>query len=269
MNVLKIGFIGAGNMGTALADAVIKKTNAKDVYISNRTSEKAEEFAVKTGCNFSDNKEISEKCKYIFLGVKPQMMGELLASLSETFSGRKDRFILVTMAAGLSCEKISFMAGGNYPVIRIMPNTPVSVGEGMVLICSNSFVTDDENKEFEALLSEGGKTLFLEEELFDAGSAVSGCGPAFVYMFADGLARGGEACGLPYEKALFLAEQTLLGASKLAISKNESPDSLREKVCSPGGSTIEGVKSLWADEFEKTVKKAINASYERTKELGR
>ena len=196
------------------------------------------------------------------------MKAEMLSSVSDILSERTDRFILVSMAAGLSCEKISQLAGGEYPVIRIMPNTPVSVGEGMILICSNSKVTDGENDEFEELLSEAGKTLFLEESLFDAGSAVSGCGPAFVYMFADALAKGGNFCGLDSEKALFLATQTLLGAAKLALSSEESPDSLREKVCSPGGSTIAGVATLESAAFRGAVMAALEASYKRTKELG-
>ncbi len=266
---MKTGFIGAGNMGKAVALSVIKKIPAKDIYISNRTPEKAKVFCKENNCVFSDNKTIAENCYFIFLGVKPQMMSDMLLEIKDVLNKRTDRFILVSMAAGLTTEKISKMAGGDYPVIRIMPNTPVSTGEGVVLICKNEFVTDEELDIFSNLISESGKTDYLPEELFDAGSAVSGCGPAFVYMFMDALAKGGEAAGLSYDKALLYAEQTLLGAAKLALSSKEAPDSLREKVCSPGGSTIEGVKSLWADDFEKTVMKAIEKSYMRTKELGK
>lgn len=266
---MKIGFIGAGNMGKALALAVIKKAPKENIYISNRTPEKAKSFAEEQSIVFSSNNEIAKECKYIFLGVKPQMMAEMLSEISGILKERKDRFILVSMAAGLTTEKIADMAGGDFPVIRIMPNTPVSVSEGMVLICSNENVTESENEEFASLISESCKTDFLAEELFDAGSAVSGCGPAFVYMFADALAKGGAEAGLPYEKALFYAEQTVLGAAKLALISKEAPDSLREKVCSPGGSTIEGVKSFWNDNLEDIVKKAVKASYNRTKELGK
>jgi len=266
---MKTGFIGAGNMGTALALAVMKKEPGKNIYVSNRTPEKAKSFCEKNGCVFSDNKTIAKECNLIFLGVKPQMMAEMLSDISGILKERKDRFILVSMAAGLSTETISAMAGGEYPVIRIMPNTPVSVGEGMVLICSNPLVSDEELTEFANLLSESGKTEILDEKLFDAGSALSGCGPAFVYMFADALAKAGAGCGLSYDKALALSEQTVLGAAKLAITTKESPEALRIKVCSPGGSTIEGVKSFLNDNLDTIVENAVKASYKRTVELGK
>ncbi len=264
---MKISFIGAGNMGTALAAAVIKKVPAKNILITNRTPEKAKSFAEKTGAIYAGNEEALRTGYYIFLGVKPQMMAELLENYKNILNERKDRFVLVTMAAGLTTEKICEMAGRKYPVIRIMPNTPVAAGEGMTLISRNALVTEEELKEFVEILSESGKTDIIPEELIDAGCALSGCGPAFIYMFADALAKGAEKHGLPYEKARLYAEQTLIGAATLAMNSMDTLDDLRIKVCSPGGATIEGVKSLWNNNFEEITKNAVDAAYNRTKEL--
>ncbi len=264
---MKISFIGAGNMGTALAAAVIKKVPANNILITNRTPEKAKAFAQKTGAIYAENDEALRTGYYIFLGVKPQMMAELLENYKNILNERKDRFVFVTMAAGLTTEKICEMAGGKYPVIRIMPNTPVSTGAGMTLISRNALVTEEELNEFVEILSESGKTDIIPEELMDAGCALSGCGPAFVYMFADALAKGAEKHGLPYEKARLYAEQTLIGAATLAMNSEDTLENLRIKVCSPGGATIEGVKSLWNKNFEEITKNAVDAAYNRTKEL--
>lgn len=264
---MKISFIGAGNMGTALAAAVIKKIPANNLLITNRTPEKAKVFAEKTGAVYAENKEAFEKGYFIFLGVKPQMMGELLSEYKDILKLRKDRFVLVSMAAGLTTDKICEMAEGKYPVIRIMPNTPVAIGEGMTLISKNTLVEDKELKDFVHILSESGKTDVIPEELIDAGCALSGCGPAFVYMFADALAKGAEEHGLPYETARLYAEQTLTGAAKLAMNSEDSLEELRIKVCSPGGATIEGVKTLINNNFEEITKSAVDAAFKRTKEL--
>ena len=126
-----IGFLGCGNMGGALAGACAKRT--KHILLANRTPAKAEALAAELNCQAADNRAVAERCDLIFLGVKPQMMGALLAELAPVLSARQDRFVLVSMAAGLTIGTIRAMAGGNYPVIRIMPNTPAAIGEGMIL----------------------------------------------------------------------------------------------------------------------------------------
>ena len=266
---MKISFIGAGNMGRALASAVLNKAPKENILITNRTPEKAMNFANETGITYAENIRAFKEGFFIFLGVKPQMMEELLNEYKDILKERKDRFILVTMAAGLTTDKISQMAGCDYPIIRIMPNTPVAVGEGMTLISANPLVTENELSQFSDLLSSSGKTDIIPEELIDAGCALSGCGPAFVYMFADALAKSGENHGLSYEKARLYAEQTLKGAAKLAMSSKETLEELRINVCSPGGATIEGVKSLWNNNFEEITKNAVDAAYNRTKELNK
>lgn len=263
----KIGFIGVGNMGSALAAAIIKKHSPELTVVADTDKAKTEEFAKAYGCKKSTAISIAANCKYIFLGVKPQKMDNLCEEISSALKARSDRFILITMAAGLTSETVANLCGGDYPIIRIMPNTPVKVGEGMVLVAPGKNVTAEETEEFLSLMEMAGRLDILSEELIDAGCSLSGCGPAFVFMFIDSLAKAGEKHGLSYEQALLYAKQTVLGAAKLALSSDESPEILKQKVCSPGGSTIEGVRSLEADNLEKIIEKAFSASYKRNLEL--
>lgn len=261
------GFIGTGNMGGALARAAGKST--KDILLADRSEEKAEELAKELGVSFGSNKQVAQSCKYIFLGVKPQVMSEMLGSISETLKNRADDFVLVTMAAGLSIDAIKETAQGDYRVIRIMPNTPVEVGLGEILYCKSKNTEERLLSVFLENMSHAGNLTEIDESLMDAGCSVSGCGPAFVYMFIKGLAQGGADCGIDSKTALTLAAQTVLGSAKLLMESKEEPDVLKQKVCSPGGSTIEGVKSLEGDSIEAIISKAVQASYKRNLELGK
>ncbi len=261
------GFIGTGNMGGALAKAASKST--KNILLSNKPVEKAKALAEKINCTAGTNEDVAANCKYIFLGVKPQMMDELLKSIANVLKNRTDEFVLVTMAAGLSTDTIKKMAGGNYKVIRIMPNTPVEVGLGEILYTKTKSTTYEELKVFLDNMKAAGDLTEIPENLMDAGCSVSGCGPAFVYMFIKGIAKGGIECGIDENTALKLASQTVIGSAKLFMESNKNPDVLIQNVCSPGGSTIEGVKSLETDNLEGIVAKAINSSYKRNIELGK
>lgn len=261
------GFIGTGNMGGALAKAVGKST--KDILLANKPAEISQALAEKIGCTAGTNEDVAKNCKYIFLGVKPQMMGEMLNSIADVLKSRTDDFVLVTMAAGLSTDTIKNMAGGDYKVIRIMPNTPVEVGLGEILYTKTLNTTDDELKVFLENMKAAGDLTEIPESLMDAGCSVSGCGPAFVYMFIKGIAQGGTQCGIDEKTALKLAAQTVLGSAKLLMGSDKGPDVLIKNVCSPGGSTIEGVKSLENDKLEEIVSEAIKASYKRNIELGK
>lgn len=268
MALYKFGFIGAGNMGGALASAVCKKQK-NEVVLCDAVEEKATALALKLGCNSAKIFDVVKNSKYIFLGVKPQVMQSVIDEIKPVLKTRCDRFILVTMAAGIKIESFNEMLSTKYPIIRIMPNTPVSVGKGMILYSLCKAITIEEEREFCFALEEAGMLDRLPEELIDAGCAVSGCGPAFVYLFAKHLASAGEACGLEPEKAIKYAAQTLSGAAELLLSSEHSADELIDMVCSPGGSTIEGVKSFNASSFEEDIKKAVKASFDKTKFLGK
>ena len=263
------GFIGTGNMGGALAAAACRTVSPDEVFLANRTPEKARTLAEQLSCNMADSEAVAENADFIFLGVKPQMMAGLLQEIGPVLAARKTRFILVSMAAGLSIADIRRMSGGEWPVIRIMPNTPVSVGAGTILYASSQEVEKEEEAEFLSALSGAGALVALPEKLIDAGSAVSGCGPAFVDLFLEALADGGVACGLPRDKALALAAQTAAGSAKLLLETGKHPGALKDAVCSPGGSTIQGVRALEQGGFRATCMEAVIAAFEKTQDLGK
>ncbi len=257
------GFIGTGNMASALCEALAKCVEPKKILLSNRTAKKAEDLAEKLGCAFSDNKSVAEKCRYIFLGVKPQMLGTLSAEIKPYLESRDDRFVLISMAAGRSTADIMKLFG-NYPIIRIMPNVACTVGEGMTLCTKNDLVTEAEYAEFFSAMSMSGKIDDIPENLIDAASAVSGCGPAFVFEIIEALADGAVACGVPRDKAYLYAAQTLLGSAKLMLCTGKNPASLKDSVCSPGGTTIEGIRKLHEGGLSSALIEAVIASYEKT-----
>ena len=154
-------------------------------------------------------------------------------------------------------------------VIRIMPNTPAAIGKGMMLRCNNAFVSDTALRDFDRIMSASGRVDEIPEKLIDAASAVSGCGPAFVYMFIEALADGGVMSGLSRDKAMLYAAETLIGAAEVVKQTGRHPGALKDAVCSPGGSTIEGVKALEDGKMRGTVSSAVVASYEKTLKLGK
>lgn len=263
---MKFGFIGAGNMGGALCQAVSKVTEKKNIFISDYDAKKAEELAQTLGINSCNNEFIAENCDFIVLGVKPQVMEGVLGGISDTLKERTSPFTLISMAAGLSTDTIKKYSGGDYPVIRIMPNTPARFGEGMILYTVNG-AEDIYVEEFKRAFSASGRLDNISENLIDAASAVSGCGPAFAFMFMDALADGGVQCGLPYDKALLYAAQTLLGAAKTVLESGEHPEALKTAVCSPGGTTIEGVHALEQGAFRATSMNAVKQAYNKTLKL--
>lgn len=267
--MIKFGFIGVGHMGATLAEAVIRAVGAENVAVCGGKSGRAEAFAAKTGCELLTDSGVAEKCRYIFLGVKPQTMAELLTDISPILRERREPCVLVTMAAGITIEKLRAMAGVSAPVLRIMPNTPSAVGAGCTLFAGSPALAEADRDAILEALGLTGELVEMPEELIDAGSAVSGCGPAFVYKFILAFARAGESVGLAPGAALKLARQTVLGAAKLAVESGEDPEILCGQVCSPGGSTIEGVKSLESGSLEAEMIKAVGASFRRTVELGK
>ena len=260
---MKYGFIGCGNMGGALIRAAAKKTN--DIMIADFDNEKAKTLANELGLTVGDNQTIAAECDRIFLGVKPQVMSDMLDGIKDILNNKKPT--LISMAAGLTTQKIKEFAG-DMPIIRIMPNTPVSVGEGVILYCSNG-VAEGVIQDFVNDMQYSGRLYAIDESLMDAGCSVSGCGPAFMYTFASAVAKGGAECGLSEQQAIEFAAATMLGAAKMLLTSDKTPDELTDAVCSKGGSTIEGVTVLKGSAFEKIVCDCIKAAYKRNKELGK
>lgn len=267
MKTYQLGFIGTGNMGGALARAAAK--SGASMLLSNRTQEKAQALAAELGCEAGTNAQIAQSCDLIFLGVKPQMLPALLEELKAPLAARRDPFVLVSMAAGVRIGAIKQKLGLSCPVVRIMPNLPVALGAGVVLIAPDDRIPADALSALEAALKPAGLLMRMPEEKIDAGSAVSGCGPAFVYLFLDALANGGVSCGLTYAQALSLAAQTMIGAAELTTASGKHPGALQAEVCSPAGTTIAGVRALEQHGFRAAAMDAVIAAYERTLELAK
>ncbi len=265
----KIGFIGCGNMGGALAKAAVKSVGAENIFVFDIDTKKAKDFAEETDVNVADAEYIVLNCDYIFLGVKPQMLKGLFEKISPVIEERTTDFTLVSMAAGVSLASLNAMALVDCPIIRIMPNMPVSVGEGMVLYTVNDFVSKEDIDGFTDTLKFAGLLDKIDEDKIDAASCVSGCGPAFMFMFCEALADGAVECGLPRDKALLYAAQTMVGSAEMLIKTGEHPGRLKDSVCSPAGSTIEGVKALENGKFRASAMEAVRKAYERTLELGK
>lgn len=265
----KIGFLGCGNMGGALAKAAIKSVGAENIFVFDIDGKKIKEFADETDVNIADAEYIVLNCDYIFLGVKPQMLKTLFEKIAPVIDERTTDFTLVSMAAGVSTQSITAMAGVDCPVIRIMPNMPVSIGEGMILYTANEFVSKEEIDDFCEVMKYSGVLDKIDEDKIDAASCVSGCGPAFVFMFCEALADGAVECGLPRDKAMLYAAQTLVGSAQMLLETGEHPGKLKDAVCSPAGSTIEGVKALEEAAFRAGAMNAVKSAYKRTLELGK
>lgn len=260
------GFVGAGNMGGALAQAVCKKIGGENVIVSCKTVEEANTVSKKLGCKNDTAEDVVKSSKFVFLAIKPQMIADVAKDLKNAFDENKD-CIIVSMLAGVTTDTLNGYFG-NRKIIRIMPNTPAMVGEGMMLVSGNKNVTESDIAKFKDIMSMSGQLDEIPESLIDAATAVSGCGPAFVYMFIEALADGGVKCGLARDKAIKYAAQTLLGSAKMVLETGRHPEELKDAVCSPGGSTIAGVHSLEKGAFRNSAIDAVEASYKKTQKLG-
>ena len=262
--MIKAGFIGGGNMGGVLAGAAAK--SGMEIYGADLDREKLLRLQKSSGVHPSTAEDIAAGCDYIFLGVKPQVIQSAAAQIRDILARRADRYVVVSMAAGVPVSVIEQALNG-CPVIRIMPNTPAAVGEGMILYAPSAQVTKEEENVFLKLLAHAGRIQKLDESKIDAACAISGCGPAYVCMFVEAMVDAGVRCGLPREQAKLLALQTVAGTARLALETDKDPAVLRGEVCSPAGSTIEGVVALEAGGFRAAVLDAVDAAYLRTLEL--
>ena len=261
---MKYGFIGCGNMGGAIAKALSRAT--KEIMVSDRSG-KAKAFAEELGIVYSDAETIAARCDRIFIAVKPHMVQELLSPLQKVLGKRKP--LLITMAAGMEIAKLEQLAGTELPVIRIMPNTPTAIGKGAIPYCRNALVEDETLNDWREDMRFCGLLDALEERLIDAASALSGSGPAFLYMFVEALADGAVACGLPRAKAVEYAAMTMAGSAEMLLASRRHPGALKDAVCSPGGSTIVGVQTLENHGFRGAAMDCVIDTYRKNKELGK
>ena len=261
--MIKIGFIGCGNMGGALAAAAAKYKDA-EIRLFDKDEDKAKALAERIGGIVCDIDGVCA-CELVFLGVKPNIIPIVADEIAKKVAA--GGATVISMAAGVSLAKLAVMLG-DLPIIRIMPNTPAEVGYGMILYTANEKGAGTVPLFLESMAA-AGKFDAIDERLIDAASAISGCGPAFAYMFIEALADGGVMSGLPRDKAMLYAAETLIGAAEVVKQTGRHPGALKDAVCSPGGSTIEGVKALEDGKMRGTVSGAVVASYEKTLKLGK
>ena len=268
-----VAFIGTGNMGGALARAACRALSPAEVIVTDHDSAKAVELARELGCEaVSSNAAAIREANYIFLGVKPQFSAalaqELTAVLRNCHEEGADK-VLISMAAGLTLDTLKgFYAGVGYdiPILRIMPNTCVAIGKGTIALAGEG---EEHLLAAERILGAAGLVERLPESLMDQFTAVAGCGPAFVYPYIEALADGGVMAGLPRDKALRYAAQTVLGAAAMVLESGQHPGALKDAVCSPGGSTIAGVAELERSGLRAAAIDAVLAAFEKNKELGK
>ena len=265
---MKVAFIGLGNMGASLAKAVAKEVDAQDLLLVNRSPQKVQEFISQYGGTASDLEQVFQEAEVIFLGVKPYQICPLLEEYKGILAQRSN-FLLVSMAAGLELEKMAdVFQNDQMGLIRIMPNTPVTIGQGVISLTRSQAVTDKQVAQVKQLLAGAGALYEIEEKLMNPATAIAGCGPAFVYQMIEAMADAGVAMGLPRSQSLQMAAQTFKGAASMVLETGQHPGSLKDAVCSPGGSTIAGVNRLEQVGLRGDIIAGVEAAYKRTQEMG-
>lgn len=262
---MNVGFVGFGKMAEAIGRSLIesKKISAHRIYACDVNRERLELVSALNANPVSTNKEVVEKSDLVFICVKPQDVSGVLAELAEESAGK----IFLSIAAGIKLAELTRFFGGK--TARIMPNTPLIVGEGMSVVSFASGFSEGEKKLVLGLLDCTGKVAVMPEEKFDAVTAVSGSGPAFYSLVIDSIAHAGVKNGLSREEALLLAEQTCLGTAKLLMEKNLLPGELISMVASKGGTTEAGLLVLKELTGPRGIlERAVNAAAEKSRVLG-
>jgi len=264
----RIGFLGAGRMATALAGGFVKAgvVSAENVAAADVSPDALQRFVAETGCGSADsNQELAERCDVLFLAVKPQ---QTVAVLQEIASVMTESQLLISIAAGVSIEKLAGRFEKPQRIIRVMPNTPCLVGAGASAFAAGPHATEADRLLAERLLSTVGIALPVPESSLDAVTGLSGSGPAFVFQFIEALSDGGVRMGLPRELATQLAAQTVLGSARMLLESGEHPGVLKDAVTSPGGTTIAGLHALERGGLRAAIVDAVQAAALRSAELG-
>ncbi len=262
-----IGFIGLGNMAKAIIGGIIESKSAAPAEICGSAKTEgtrkavAEQFGIETSYT---NLEVARKSDILFLAVKPQFFAEVIDEIKEAVSADT---LIISIAAGKTLDGIESAFGKKCKIIRSMPNTPALVGAGCTGVCANERVSKDDMARAKKLLEGCGMVSDVPERLMDAFGAESGCSPAFVFMFIEAMADGAVAAGIPRAQAYEYAAQAVYGSAKLMLDTGKHPGQLKDMVCSPGGSTIEGVRVLEEAGLRASLMDAIDACVEKSKAL--
>ncbi|MBQ8526883.1 MAG: pyrroline-5-carboxylate reductase [Lachnospiraceae bacterium] len=264
---MKIGFIGLGNMGSAILGGILKQGNVKpeDIIVTDKA-----QMAVKKAVEMmkvkaaSGNTEVAEQADILFLAIKPQIYETVIKEISA--SVKKDA-VIISIAPGKTIEWIEGLFGGAKKIVRCMPNTPALVGAGCTGVCANRLVTEQEMMQVMMLLNSFGKAHMVPENLMDTVVGVSGSSPAYVFMFIEAMADAAVADGMPRPQAYEFAAQAVYGSAKMVLDSKMHPGALKDMVCSPGGTTIEAVRVLEEKGFRSAVIEAQKACVEKSKNM--
>jgi pyrroline-5-carboxylate reductase len=268
MAQLKIGFLGAGKMATALARGFLNAGLVKknQLFAADPFAAAREHFAAETGAQtFAANLEGAQAAKVLILATRPDQVAAALAEIAGAFG---QNHLLISIAAGVTIAKLEGALPAGARVVRVMPNTPALVGAGAAGFALGKSATPADGELAQKLLSAVGLALPVKEALLDAVTGLSGSGPAYVYQFIEALSDGGVAAGLPRDVATKLAAQTVLGGAKMVLETGLHPGVLKDQVTSPGGTTIEGVHELEKGGLRATVISAVRAAAHKSKKLG-
>ena len=258
----KIGFIGMGNMGYAMLKGALKLYSPSEIIFSCPDAERCEAVKKETGVEYAvSNAECANNAKYIVLAVKPQVYDTVLKNIHDVVTGEH---VIISLAPNKSLAEVTKSLGTDKRVVRAMPNTPALVGEGMTGISYDAKIFTFEEKEMiNQFFNSFGKVQVVDEKLMSAVVCASGSSPAYVYMFIEALADGVVQYGIPRKQAYEMVAQTVLGSAKMVLETGEHPGELKDKVCSPGGTTIKAVAALEANGFRNALIKASDECYKK------
>lgn len=261
---MKFSFIGAGNMGSAIIGGMIKNFSPSDILVTDKNEELLKNICEKYGVvTAKENKDVLD-CEFLFLCVKPNVVFNVIEEIKDKIT---DKTTVVSIVAGKQIKSLEEAFGKETPIVRVMPNTPALVGEGMSAICSNKNVKNEKLKVILDVFSGLGKAEEISENLMDAVTGISGSAPAYVFMMIEAMADAGVEAGMPRDKAYTFASQTVLGSAKMVLETKKHPGELKDMVCSPGGTTIEAVRSLEETGFRSSIMEAIKKCVEKSKNM--
>lgn len=256
-------------MGGALARGLVSSgaLSAGSITLYDTVPDKARSLAAELGLDAiaaTTPESAVESASIVVLAVKPYSVLSLLKGIKEKVT---PDHLLISVAAGIKLDRLEAAAGAGIPILRVMPNSPALIGEGATAVSAGSSVTSDQLADSLALFEAVGKVVVVEEKLIDAVTGLSGSGPAYVYLMIEAMADGGVKAGLPRDTALLLAAQTVLGAAKMVLESSEHPAVLKDRVTTPGGTTIAGLAILEKKGFRSAIIEAIEAAANRSKDL--
>lgn len=263
---MKLGFIGGGNMASAIMSGLLNSgyTDGKNIYISDRDENKIQKWK-EFGVNLSNNTEVVINSDIVILAVKPNVLPVVLSEIKNYV----DNQIIVSIAAGTKIETIEKIIGEDKKIVRVMPNTPAQVGCGMAVISPNNNVKTENVSDVCGIFNAVGSVVVLDEKYINAATALHGSSPAYIYMLIDAMADSGVKYGIPKDISLMLAAKAVEGSAKMVSETKIHPSELCDKVCSPGGTTIEAVCELERLGFKATVQQAIDACVNKAEEMSK